>query len=161
MTTDLKAITLLSGALFLAASPALASSEEEWAKFAAAVEDGCTQAASDMFRRPVVAVDPTGSENFGLAIVYGRLKGGGKERATVICVYDKKTGAIELGSGMGTDIIRVRKPKPAANDAAANQPGADQTAADKPARNKAANRKAMQQDNADMSTDDMEDDEDF
>ena len=51
-----------------------------------------------------------GSENFGLAIVYGRSKEV-KGRAAVVCVVNKKNGAVELGTEMSNDIIRVRKPK--------------------------------------------------
>ena len=34
-----------------------------------------------------------------------------KGRAAVICVVNKKTGAVELGTEMSNDLIRVRKPK--------------------------------------------------
>ena len=89
---------------------AQASSPEAWKEFNAEVEQKCAEAARDMFRKPQVAVDPIGSERFGLAIIYGRSREV-KGRAAVICVVDKKTGAIELGTEMSNDIIRVRKPK--------------------------------------------------
>ncbi|WP_246748836.1 hypothetical protein [Rhizobium setariae] len=101
-----------SAALALAMLPAvaMASSEEEWKKMAADVEKQCTQAASDTFKKPQVAVDPTGSENYGLAIVYGRSKEA-KAPAAIICVYDKKTMKVELGSELSKDLVRIRKPK--------------------------------------------------
>jgi hypothetical protein len=94
---------------------AFASSDQAWADFAKQVEQKCTEAAGDIFRRPMIAVDPTGTESYGVAIVYGRspeLQG----PAAVICVVDKKTGKVEVGSPLGKEVVRVRKPKPAGQD---------------------------------------------
>lgn len=99
-----------AAATFSAAGAANASSPDAWKEFNAEVEQKCADAAKDMFRKPQVAVDPVGSENFGLAIVYGRSKEV-KGRAAVVCVVNKKTGVTELGTEMGNDLIRVRKPK--------------------------------------------------
>jgi hypothetical protein len=93
-----------------AGSNAAASSPDAWKQFNAEVEQKCADAAQDIFRKPQVAVDPVGSENFGLAIVYGRSQEV-KGRAAVICVVNKKTGKVELGTEMSNDLIRVRKPK--------------------------------------------------
>jgi hypothetical protein len=93
-----------------AGGAAYASSPDAWKQFNAEVEQKSTDAAQDMFRKPQVAVDPVGSENFGLAIVYGRSKEV-KGRAAVVCVVNKKTGVVELGTEMSNDLIRVRKPK--------------------------------------------------
>ena len=93
-----------------AGAAAHASSPDAWKQFNAEVEQKCAEAAQDMFRKPQVAVDPVGSENFGLAIVYGRSQEV-KGRAAVICVVNKKTGVVELGTEMSNDLIRVRKPK--------------------------------------------------
>ncbi|UVC06755.1 hypothetical protein IHQ71_15990 [Rhizobium sp. TH2] len=89
---------------------AQASSPDAWKEFNAQVEQKCAEAAADMFRKPQVAVDPVGSENFGLAIVFGRSKDV-KGRAAVVCVVNKKTGVVELGTEMSNDLVRVRKPK--------------------------------------------------
>jgi len=97
-------------AVLSAAGGAYASSADAWKQFNAEVEQKCADAAQDMFRKPQVAVDPIGSERFGLAIVFGRSKEV-KGRAAVICVVDKKNGTVELGTEMSNDIIRVRKPK--------------------------------------------------
>lgn len=99
-----------AAATFSVAGAANASSPDAWKEFNAEVEQKCTDAAKDMFRRPQVAVDPVGSENFGLAIVYGRSKEV-KGRAAVVCIVNKKTGVTELGTEMSNDLIRVRKPK--------------------------------------------------
>lgn len=93
-----------------AGSNAAASSPDAWKQFNAEVEQKCADAAQDIFRKPQVAVDPVGSETFGLAIVYGRSQEV-KGRAAVICVVNKKTGKVELGTEMSNDLIRVRKPK--------------------------------------------------
>jgi hypothetical protein len=97
-------------AVLSVAGTAHASSPDTWKQFNAEVEQKCADAARDMFRRPQVAVDPIGSERFGLAIVFGRSKEV-KGRAAVICVVDKKNGTVELGTEMSNDIVRVRKPK--------------------------------------------------
>lgn len=99
-----------AAATFSVAGAANASSPDAWKEFNAEVEQKCTDAAKDMFRKPQIAVDPVGSENFGLAVVYGRSKEV-KGRATVVCIVNKKTGVTELGTEMGNDLIRVRKPK--------------------------------------------------
>jgi hypothetical protein len=96
--------------MLTAASVANASSPDAWKEFNAQVEQKCAEAAQDMFRKPQVAVDPVGSETFGLAIVYGRSKEV-KGRAAMICIVNKKTGVVELGTEMSNDLIRVRKPK--------------------------------------------------
>jgi hypothetical protein len=112
-------------AALCAGSAAHASSPDAWKQFNAEVERKCADAARDMFRKPQVAVDPVGSENFGLAIVYGRSKEV-KGRAAMICIVNKKTGAVELGTEMGNDLIRVRKPKDDDKDGADDgQGGAD------------------------------------
>lgn len=90
---------------------AYASSDQAWDKFAKDVEQKCTAAASDIFRKPMIAVDPTGTESYGVAIVFGRSKQE-KGPAAVICVMDKKTGKVEIGSELNKDIVRVRRPKP-------------------------------------------------
>ena len=92
------------------AGGAQASSHDAWKQFNAEVEQKCTDAAKDMFRKPQVAVDPVGSDSFGLAIVFGRSKEV-KGRAAVICVVDKKTGVVEIGTEMSNDLVRVRQPK--------------------------------------------------
>ena len=106
------AIVLFAATLAGISIPAFAqaSSPDAWKEFNAQVEQKCTDAAKDLFRKPQVAVDPVGSENFGLAIVFGRSKEV-KGRAAVVCVVNKKTGVVELGTEMSNDIIRVRKPK--------------------------------------------------
>jgi hypothetical protein len=101
-----------------------ASSPDAWKEFNAQVEQKCAEAASDMFRKPQVAVDPVGSQNFGLAIVFGRSKEV-KGRAAVVCVVNKKTGVVELGTEMSNDIVRVRKPKDDDKDDDGGQSGAD------------------------------------
>jgi len=105
---------ILLGATIAAAlsagASAHASSPDAWKEFNAEVEQKCAEAAQDIFRKPQVAVDPVGSESFGLAIVYGKAQAV-KGRAAVVCVVNKRTGAVELGTEMSNDIVRVRKPK--------------------------------------------------
>lgn len=93
-----------------AGASAEASSPDAWKQFNAEVEQKCADAAQDLLRKPQVAVDPVGSENFGLAIVYGRSQAV-KGRAALICVVNKKTGAVEIGTEISNDVLRIRKPK--------------------------------------------------
>ncbi len=95
----------------LAAAPlAHASSDDAWAALAADVKAKCTAAAKPSLKSAKVAVDPFGSERFGLAIVTGPLKVG-KGKASFICVYDKQTKKVEIGSELGSDIVTVGVPK--------------------------------------------------
>lgn len=114
MIAAARTISLVVATLMLPGA-AFASSDAEWAKFAKDVEQKCTDATSNIFRKSQVAIDPTGSANFGLAIVYGRSKEA-KAPAAVICVYDKKTMKVEVGGELSQDVVRVRRPKPEGQD---------------------------------------------
>ncbi|MDH7800173.1 MULTISPECIES: hypothetical protein [unclassified Rhizobium] len=86
--------------------PAAASSDDAWKEFVADVQTACLGASKDMIEDAKVVVDPVGSENYGLAILTGKAKGAD---ATIshICVYDKKTKAVELGSELAGDTLKV------------------------------------------------------
>lgn len=86
-------------ALALALAPAasaLASSDDAWQQFQANVEAACLEAAEPMFETAKAAVDPFGSEHYGLALVTGKAKGADVEIAS-ICVFNKETKAAEIG----------------------------------------------------------------
>ncbi|MBO0133906.1 hypothetical protein [Agrobacterium burrii] len=91
------------------ALPAAASSDDAWKEFVADVQTACLGVAKDMIEDAKAVVDPVGSENYGLAILTGKAKG---TDATVshICVYDKKTKAVELGSELAGDTLKVEIP---------------------------------------------------
>lgn len=88
---------LLAFLVLLAPAGAGASSDDAWTELRGKVEAACLKAATGHFTRAAALVDPFGSESFGLALLRGPAKGGG---ATIqmICVYDKRTGKVELGS---------------------------------------------------------------
>ncbi len=90
----LKRAALISAAL-LSAGPALAASGDAWAEFAVEVEEGCRAAGSEVISDPSVVVDPFGSESYGLALVSGETGG---TPVSMICVFDKQTKAVEIGS---------------------------------------------------------------
>ena len=92
----------------LGATPATASSPDAWEGFAVQVAAACQALAVERLEAPAVVVDPFGSENYGLALVHGKPKGG-DGRVTYICVFDKKTRIVELGSEL-TDAILAGKP---------------------------------------------------
>ena len=76
--------------------PALAASDDAWEQFRADVEAACLKAAEPLFETAAAQVDPFGSESYGLALVTGNAKGADAAIAA-ICVYDKKTKAVEIG----------------------------------------------------------------
>lgn len=100
---------ILVATLSSLALPAAASSDDAWKEFVADVQTACLSGAKDMIEDAKAVVDPVGSENYGLAILTGKAKGAD---ATVshICVYDKKTKAVELGSELAGDTLKVEIP---------------------------------------------------
>lgn len=103
------AARLAAATLFLAA-PALASSDDAWAEFAAKVKEKCLAASAGMLEKPGIAVDPFGTESYGVAVLSGKPKGAAGT-VTYLCVMDKKTEAAEIGSELGKDVIGVTIPK--------------------------------------------------
>lgn len=89
----------------LAPSVAFASSDDAWEEMRADVSAKCAQAAASSIEAPKTIVDPYGSDNFSLALVYGKPKGA-EGRIVQICVYDKQTQAVELGSELTGDELR-------------------------------------------------------
>lgn len=101
-------VTLAAAGLCLA-GPALASSDEAWAEFAAKVETKCLAAVAGMLEQPAIAVDPFGTETYGVAILAGKPKGA-EGQVSYICVMDKKTETAEIGSELGADKVTVTIP---------------------------------------------------
>lgn len=101
--------TSASVLLLLATVPAFASSDDAWEAFAREVEAKCLEAAAPVLDKARAAVDPFGSERFGLAILSGKAKGA---EATVayICVMDKQSGKVELGSELTAEVVGVTVP---------------------------------------------------
>ena len=86
---------IIFAACLLFAGPVLASSGDAWDEFAVEVEEACRAATSEIVTNASVVVDPFGSESFGLAVVTGETTG---TKVSIICVYDKQTMAVEIGS---------------------------------------------------------------
>jgi hypothetical protein len=109
MTRPMIQRALLLAAFSSLALPAVASSDDAWKEFVADVQTACLGASKDMIEDAKVVVDPVGSENYGLAVLTGKAKGAD---ATIshICVYDKKTKAVELGSEFAGDTLKVEIP---------------------------------------------------
>lgn len=96
--------------LFLAAAvPAFASSDDAWQEFADEVGKKCLEAAAPVLEQARAAVDPFGSERFGLAVLSGKAKGA-DATVTYVCVMDKQTGAVELGSELPAETLGVTIP---------------------------------------------------
>ena len=79
-----------------ATSPVLAASPDAWDVFRKEVGAACIAAAAPLIENGKADVDPFGSESYGLALVHGKAKGADAE-IRAICVFDKKTKAVEIG----------------------------------------------------------------
>lgn len=77
----------------LAATPALASSDEAWEQFRAEVEQACT-ALAPAEGETAIEINPFGSESYGAALLITTLADGGADR--YVCIYDKKAKTAEL-----------------------------------------------------------------
>jgi len=102
----MRQITIFVAALLASSAPAAASSGDAWAEFAEKVRSQCLAATETMLESAQAVVDPFGSESFGLAVLTGKASGGD---ATVshICIMDKQTGTVELGSELPADVLSV------------------------------------------------------
>ena len=92
-------------ALFLAA-PAAASSPEAWQAFRADVEKRCTESLPEALASPSIYVEPTGTPAYGVALIEG-LSPESKANVVYVCIYDKKTKAIELTPAIATEFVHV------------------------------------------------------
>jgi hypothetical protein len=89
-------VLLAAWVMGIATLPALASSPDAWDAFRQEVAAACIAAAARLIENAAADVDPFGSESYGLALVHGKAKGSDSE-IRAICVFDKKTKAVELG----------------------------------------------------------------
>lgn len=89
----------LVGACIFFALPQMvaASSADSWAAFRKEVSQACMRVAPPHIKKPTVVVDPFGSESYGLALIRGKTVSG-QETQSIICVFDKQTKKVELGS---------------------------------------------------------------
>lgn len=92
-----------------AAAPALASSDQAWAEFANEVRVKCLEAAAPVLTDAKAAIDPFGSESFGLAVLTGKATGADVD-VSYICVMNKQDGSIELGSELPAELLSVTIP---------------------------------------------------
>ncbi|MEN5279370.1 hypothetical protein ABE527_20880 [Brucella sp. TWI432] len=92
-----KAYIISAATIFLVLSmqQATASSDDAWDDFRHDVEQACNKAAGDMMKIETIKVDPYGSESYGYAIING-FEQGNKDPQQVVCVFDKKTKAVEV-----------------------------------------------------------------
>jgi len=79
--------------LAFATPAAYASSDAAWSELRTTLGNVCTQRAAAVFDKPVVAVDPFGTEAYGIALV-------SKGSRAAVCAYDKKTKRVELSGIM-------------------------------------------------------------
>ncbi|HCC93124.1 hypothetical protein R4483_07385 [Acinetobacter baumannii] len=73
-----------------------ASSEDAWSEFRKNVKHSCQALLNLPKKTPFkIEIDPFGSDRFGLALI---TTGTGKNKERRMCVYDKQTKKVELGS---------------------------------------------------------------
>jgi hypothetical protein len=90
-----KSLLLIAAAAALSTS-AQASSDAAWDAFRETVATACTKAAESVLGETTASVDPNGTASYGLAI----MRSVPAPEIGMICVYDKKTGTVELGGQM-------------------------------------------------------------
>ena len=93
MITSLLAATAALASL-QAVTPAVATTADASAAFRQEVGAACVEAAKVSIGDGQASVDPTGSSSYGLAVVRSSID----PKLAVICVYDKRTRRVELGS---------------------------------------------------------------
>jgi hypothetical protein len=86
--------------VLMACATAYASSDDAWEEFRVEVEEACLAAADGYLQTPVTVVDPFGSESFGLAVLTGLEPGGDGKPRSIVCVFDKVSKKVELGSAL-------------------------------------------------------------
>ncbi|MBB4237526.1 hypothetical protein [Rhizobium esperanzae] len=86
-----------------------ASSDEAWKELAADIEAKCKKAAVAI-ETPNAAVDPFGTPHYGLALLTGKPKGA-KGLVAQICVYDKQTKSVEIGSELDAEKLGLMPAK--------------------------------------------------
>lgn len=102
----MRALPLTFLVLIASTGTTLASSGDAWEELAKEVETKCLAAVAPMVENASAAVDPFGSERFGLAILTGKAKGA-EATVSYICVMDKQAGTVELGSELTADVVGV------------------------------------------------------
>jgi len=80
----------------LQSATAVATTTESADGFRQQVGAACVEAARLSIGDGQASVDPTGSNSYGLAVVRSNID----PKVAVICVYDKRTRSVELGSHM-------------------------------------------------------------
>lgn len=93
-TTFIKVVLAASAGLIGPATSTRASDSDAWTEFRTKVETACRAAASSELQDANIVVDPFGSASYGLAILSGSV--------TKICVFDKRTEVVEIGSELGS-----------------------------------------------------------
>lgn len=81
---------------FILSPKAIASSPEAWDAFRARVLNACEKMAP--LPRPRVEVDPFGTPKYGLALLHYQ-----EPSRRYICVYEKRSGRVEIGGRCESD----------------------------------------------------------
>lgn len=124
--THPRMILPLLAALAIPSGAALASSDEAWEEFRAAVRDSCkTLVEAPEGADVAIEVNPFGSEDFGAALVEIRTAEAPDKPDRMVCIYDKQTHEAQLTAPFDPVAAPLPKPIPAPERPVA-RPGADQ-----------------------------------
>lgn len=93
----LVSIAASAGIVALAGCQADAANEDAWEAFRADVAEKCLAASEPLFSSAEIAIDPFGSEHYGMALLRGPARGAEHITIEAICVYDKGSRTAELG----------------------------------------------------------------
>lgn len=124
--THSRMILPLLAALAIPSGAALASSDEAWEEFRAAVRDSCRALVEAPEGTDVaIEVNPYGSEDFGAALIEVRTAEAPDTPDRMVCIYDKQGHEAQLTAPFDPVAAPVPKPVPAPERPVA-RPGADQ-----------------------------------
>ena len=91
----LQASVVLTGLLL---APAYSASPDAWEEVTVDVRQACeAQALANMLKPEKIVVDAVGSEDYGMAVVFGRVANV-DDMQMVICVYSKSTKVAQIGT---------------------------------------------------------------
>lgn len=106
----IRKLACLTGILFLMSITyiATASSPDAWEESRQEIRLKCEKKLRNTLVSPEITVDPFGVSSAGIALAAGKSKYS-EDKLLIVCIYDKKTGEVELGSELKLEDIPFYK----------------------------------------------------